>query len=374
MAERGVTRREAEVLAALTERLTNAELAARLYLSERTVESHVSSLLRKLGVGNRHGLSDVAKEVLGGTAAAALPSGLELLADARTFVGRHAELVLLRELWVRASAGRTLVAVVAGEAGIGKSRLVAEVAAEIHGSGGRVLLGPCFEDGSSPYEPFVHAITDDVSGLPFPEARRRVGDAAEALARVVPELPPVLDVEVPLEVLDPTAAQIEVFAGVLGYFTRAAEGGPMLLVVEDVHWARPTTLGAIRHIAGANARAPMLILVTTRDAPPDLDDRLAVFLADLTRLPSVERIDLTGLPEADIAALLRDLGDDTDPGTVLAETHGNPLFVRERASGTPGQSGGSLMGLIARRYALLTEEDRDVVDIGAVLGSEFDAM
>ena len=91
LAQRRVTRREAEVLDALTERLTNAEIAARLYLSERTVESHVSSLLRKLGAGNRVELGDLAREVRavqGPDRPSPLPAPLALLADPAHFVGR----------------------------------------------------------------------------------------------------------------------------------------------------------------------------------------------------------------------------------------------------------------------------------------------
>ena len=99
LAERGVTRREAEVLAAVTERLTNAGIAERLYLSERTVESHVSSLLRKLDAANRVELGDLAKEILTGPdPSPPLPAPLALLADPERFVGRDREMDKLRSL------------------------------------------------------------------------------------------------------------------------------------------------------------------------------------------------------------------------------------------------------------------------------------
>ena len=124
-----VTRREADVLAAVAERLTNVEIAERLYISERTVESHVSALLRKLGAANRVELAVQAKARLAGVGAGSLPGALELLADPPRHVGRRAELDVLRSLWGRAAGGRVLVAVIVGEAGIGKSRLVAELGA-----------------------------------------------------------------------------------------------------------------------------------------------------------------------------------------------------------------------------------------------------
>ena len=373
--ERGVTRREAEVLTVLAERLTNAEIAARLYLSERTVESHVSSLLRKLGAGNRLELADLAKEHLAvtPTGVRSLPAALALLTDPDSFCGRDTERTRLRSLWDRAAGGELLVGVVAGEAGIGKSRLVAELAAEVRGDGARVLLGSCFEDVQLPYDPFVQAIRDDAAGVAAAEVRRRVGAAPGPLARMVPDLEAHVAPDLLGDVLDPMSAQAEVFGALHGYLTRAAEAGPMLLVVEDVHWATPTTRGALRHLARSSGRAPLFVLMTTRDKAPDLDDELAVFLADLARFPAVDRIDLAGLREAEVETLLRGLGGGADAAAVASETGGNPLFVREVAGRAAGNHASSLPALLARRYALLTDADTDVVDIAAVLGSEFDA-
>jgi hypothetical protein len=366
-----VTRREAEVLAALAERLTNAEIAARLYVSERTVESHVASLLRKLEAPNRLVLGDMAKEVL--KTPPSLPPALELLADPPGYVGRSDELGGLRALWSRSAAGQMLFCVVSGEAGIGKSRLVAEIAIEVHQAGARVLLGSCFEDMALPYLPFVQALTDDMDGLPDEEARRRVGPAAEALARIVPDVARRLSMPARTDVLDLESARVDVASGLHGYLSRAAEAQPILLVIEDAHWATPTTLGALRHLARVGGHAPVLVLVTTRDAAPDLHDALKVFLGDLARLPTVERIELGGLHADDVATLLDRLGASADPAAVVAETGGNPLFVREVARSSNGGVGGSLGSLLSRRYALLDKEDLALLDVASVIGSEFDA-
>lgn len=379
--ERGVTRKEREVLTALAERLTNAEIAARLYVSPRTVESHVSSLLRKLDASNRRELAGRAAETLvaddssGGTAATdaapRLPAALELLADPATYVGRSDERARLGELWDRACSGHTLIAVIAGEAGIGKSRLVAELATEVHADGGRVLFGSCFEDGQRPYEPFVHAISDDAAGLRAPEIRRRAGGGGPALVRIVPELARVLRVAPPGEVVDTATERADVFTCLHGYLSRAADPRPLLLVIEDLHWASATTRDALRHLARAGGHAAMLIVVTTRDVAPDLDETLTVFLADLAHLPGVDTILLGGLAEPELAQLLNALRLDADPGAVRADTGGNPLFVRELASS--GGVGGSLAGLLARRYARLTADDLGLLDLACVLGAEFGA-
>jgi DNA-binding CsgD family transcriptional regulator/tetratricopeptide (TPR) repeat protein len=376
LSERGVTRREADVLVALAERLSNARIAERLYLSERTVESHVSSLLRKLGAGNRVELGDLAKEILAGPDVAPpspLPAPLALLTDPASFVGREPEMDHLRRLWCRAEAGHLLVGVVAGEAGVGKSRLLAEFAAEVHCGGARVLLGACFEDLGVPYEPFVQMISADVATLSKQEVRRRAAGAADRLAWLVPELGGAGSGGEQDSVLDPASVQAEVFASLHRYLDRAADHGPLLLVVEDVHWATSTTLGALRHLGRVSGDAPVLILVTTRVGPADVDANLAQFLGDVRQLPAVETIDLDGLSEAEVAALIAALGGRSDPAAVRAKTGGNPLLVREIAGGPPRGRTGSLHALLARRYSLLDQQDLSVLDLASVVGLEFDA-
>ena len=166
----GVTRREAEVLAAVAERLSNAEIAARLRLSERTVESHVSSLLHKLGARNR--LDLVRRSGFRAPSSAAepgrLPYQLDGIEQTGECVGRDEELRRLLACWDRSATG-TMVAVVRGEAGIGKSRLAAAVAAGINRRGGRVRLGTCLDGPQRPYEPFINAIAEDLARRPDEE-------------------------------------------------------------------------------------------------------------------------------------------------------------------------------------------------------------
>ncbi len=376
LADRGVTRREAEVLMALRDRLTNAEIAGRLYVSERTVESHVTSLLRKLGARSRVQLGDVARDLHPTHPAgrAPLPAALALLAESGPFVGRTAELARLRALWGAAKSGRLLVGVVAGEAGVGKSRLVAELAAAVHGEGAQVLWGGCFEDLQTPFHPFVQAISADVPTIADAELRRRLAGAGRRIAWLLPELAAAGAVPLTDEVLDPASAQAEVFASLHTYFARAAEVGPLLVVVDDLHWATSTTLAAIRYLARVSGHGPVLFVATTRDQPPDVHAELAEVLAELATLPAVERLDLAGLDEQAVAALVATIDGEAlaDPAAVSAATGGNPLYVRELAAASNGKAD-SLQGLLARRYALLGAHDLDVLDVAAVVGSEFDA-
>ena len=303
---------------------------------------------------------------------APLPAPLQLLADPSSYCGRAGEREQLRALWQRAAGGVSLVGLISGEAGIGKSRLVAELAVEVYATGGRVLLGADFEDVQRPYEPFVQAIVADAATLSDDALRERADGSAEAIARVVPQLAGRLGVAADALVFDAASARTDSYAGLHTYFQRAAQAGPLLLVVEDVHWASATTLGAVQYIATVGGLVPFLMVLTTRDSAPDVNEALAEFLGDVARFPSVERISLQGLDQQAVADLIDVLGGDADPVTTAAETGGNPLFVREVASGN--SEGATLTALLARRNRLVDRETSAALDVGAALGSEFDAQ
>ena len=276
------------MLAALGERLTNAEIAARLFVSERTVESHVSALLRKLEASSRLELAQLA-HAHHRAATGSLPGPLELLLEAGGYVGREAERERLRELWRAVLAGQMLVVVVSGEAGIGKSRLVAEFTAEVSASA-RVLLGSCFEDSDARYQPFVQAIETDIAGVSDSTLRRWVDAEASSLGRIVPEIDRRCDRSAAVGGTDRLDGQSGVPAAIGRYLSRSASDGPVVCVLEDVHWATATTLATVRFLARGGTRAPVLIVLTTRDTPPDLDEGLKLFLSELSRIPTVESI------------------------------------------------------------------------------------
>jgi DNA-binding CsgD family transcriptional regulator len=379
-----VTRREAEVLDAVRQRLSNAEIAQRLFVSERTVESHIAALLRKLQAPNRRALAEMAESLA--EPARAVPPQLSVLTEAGPFVGRDRELGEIVAWLTPATSAGPRASLITGEAGIGKSRLVAELAVVAHDAGAAVLLGQCHEDLGRPYEPFVQALAADLAAVPDVEARRRLGSDGAQLIRLLPgerarfgDLVAARDTDVGLD-------RVGLHDAVARYLARASRSAPVLLVIEDIHWAPQGTLELVRHLARAgNGR--VLLAVTARDTPPELNDELAHALAALQRLPVVRRTALGGLDREGVHALVttvrapaRAVARDRFVDTVLDQTGGNPLFVRELARALDERAVYAeavsvpvgLRELFAARFRRLSPDDRAVLDLAAVIGAEFD--
>jgi DNA-binding CsgD family transcriptional regulator len=135
-----ITRREADVLDAVRQRLSNAEIAQRLFVSERTVESHIAALLRKLQAPNRRALAEMAESLA--EPARVVPPQLSVLTEAGPFVGRDRELGEIVAWLTPATSAGQRASLITGEAGIGKSRLVAELAVVARDAGAAVLPSP----------------------------------------------------------------------------------------------------------------------------------------------------------------------------------------------------------------------------------------
>ena len=369
LGRRGVTRREAAVLSGVGDRLTNAEISAALGLSVRTVESHVSALLRKLGAANRRELGPwapaTANALLGPDH---LPSLLESVRCRGPFVGRQEELGRLLACWTRASEGCPTVAVVHGEAGIGKSRLAAAFAGEIHERGGRVLLGICVDGPQEPYGPFAQVVSEDLADLTVPGSRRDV-DTGPALVRLAPTpaagralIDPIGD--------DPDLVRNAMLAAIVEHLAAVAERRPLLVVIEDLHWASSGTLDALAHVARARSTASLMLLVTSRDERPFAAEELRMFLGELARLASVELMEMRGLGVSDAGRLIEAVGGALDAERAVEQTGGNPLFLGELARSGAGAH--TLAALVAAHFAALNGGDLDVVDTAVVAGEQID--
>ena len=284
---------------------------------------------------------------------------------------------------------------VAGEPGIGKTRLAAAVAAEVAGDGARVLHGWCDDGVGIAYEAWVHALGGFVQSADDEEIA--------ALAPLAPDLVRCISVvgeRVPDVVARPTtdaaSDRARLFDAVDSLLAQISGNSPLLLVLDDLHWADPATLGLLRWILSSERGGPMLVLGTYRDTDVDRRHPLSQLLADLRRDPRVERVALRGLEEQAIGALLHDrAGHDAPPEFVTAlhdETDGNPFFAEEvvahlAETGAIFQRDGiwttdrtladlglpeGVRDVVGRRLSRLTEATNDLLSVAAVVGREFD--
>jgi class 3 adenylate cyclase/tetratricopeptide (TPR) repeat protein len=256
------------------------------------------------------------------------------LGERTPFVGRSGEREELRGIVTRAIGGQGNLVLIGGEAGVGKSRLVEEVAIEARGLGMLALTGRCYEmTGAPPYIPFVEML-EEAGRLTSREALRdALGESAPEVAKLVPELRRMLpDIQLPPE-LPPEQERRYVFNGVRDFFGRAGRAQPLLLIIEDLHWADDSSLVLLFHIAQQLSAMRVLILATYRDLEVTVGSPLSKTLEELTRQRLARLLAVKRLPEAAVAAMLRALSGREPPKPLLdvifGETEGNPFFVEE---------------------------------------------
>lgn len=257
-------------------------------------------------------------------------------ASRQRLVGREGEWRTLGEAWDRADGNALEVVLIGGEAGAGKTRLAAEFARQCHASGAIVLLGTCDEELALPYQPWVHALDHLLRSLPGfgrpINSDRDLGDLLvllPQLERLLPGLPRPA-------AADPETERYLLFSAVDRVLVSAARQAPLLVLLDDVHWAGRQTLELLRHLVRAGSAARLMIIATFRDGAADLADPLAESLVDLQRSEAVTRIRLGGLDAAGVeqfvsAALDQDLdGDLRVLAAAAAErSGGNAFFLGE---------------------------------------------
>lgn len=319
---------------------------------------------------------------------------------ATAYVGRVAERERLTELWGQARAGSLRVALIGGEAGVGKTRLSTHLALEVHRGGATVLYGRCDEDLGVPYQPWVQVLDHLVRESPQRVLDAHVQRFGGDLARLVPALHDrVHELAAPRE-SDPETERYLLYASVVGLLDGAGKQEPALLILDDLHWADAPTLSLLRHIVTAGSSMAVMIMGTYRDSELPRDHPLTALLADLHAQQGVERLKLTGLELEDVAALMEavaghELDDDGRAlaGQVARETSGNPFFAGEmlrhltesgaivRQEDGRWRLAGDLAGLglpqsvrevIGRRVDRLGQEARMALSAAAVIGRDFD--
>jgi predicted ATPase len=327
-----------------------------------------------------------------------LPGPLSL-PPSSPFVGRSAELAALRALVPREAGERGRLALVGGEAGSGKSRLVGELAHEVASEGVLVLYGACDAVVQTAYRPFAEAL-DQLARSTDPDVLRAdLGNAGGELTRLIPDLPTrVAGLPAPI-VADPDTERHRLHTSVTDVLAGAGRRQPLLLVIEDGHWADTPTLVLLRHLARATTEARVLVLATFRDTEADVPAELADALADLRRSDDVVRLHLGGLTEDDVEDFVRRAGggeiDPTEPELSRAIrdlTEGNAFLLCElwralvEADAFAIEQGTlrltrplqeiatpqSVREVVSQRLMRLDPATRDLLELAAVAGPEFE--
>jgi DNA-binding CsgD family transcriptional regulator/tetratricopeptide (TPR) repeat protein len=271
-----------------------------------------------------------------------------LRASSGRLVGRDGELTRLLGLLDDASEGRPSHALISGDAGVGKTRLVAELATRAADRGFLVLSGRCAELGDSiPYLPLADALRE---GTATPGAATEPLAAALAARPVLGRLLPDRDVVAQPGGEVSGLAQQQLFGAVLGLLTELADGHPVLLILEDLHWADRSTRDLVTFLSRVLHRERVAVVATYRTDDLHRRHPLRPVVAELLRLPSVASIELGPLGYADMADHLTALaGGPLDPSALhrmVARAEGNPYYAEELlAAVVPGRSGGPAGGL-----------------------------
>ncbi|MGD8855218.1 MAG: ABC transporter substrate-binding protein [Chloroflexota bacterium] len=245
-------------------------------------------------------------------------------------IGREQEFTQAARLWQEAAGGRGGVLLISGEPGIGKTRMVRELSTFAEISGGRTLVGNCYESERTPYGPIAQMV----------EASLRNGQAADLPATVLadlltlsPELKLLHPDVPPNERLDPDGEQQRIFESIITWFGALARDGQTMLVVDDIHWADSGSLSLLRHLARRLPNRSALIVATYREV--ELDEALPFqeMLNEFNRERLATRIKLARLNKEQTHDLLATLfAEEITPeflDGIYRETEGNPFFVEE---------------------------------------------
>jgi DNA-binding SARP family transcriptional activator len=389
---------ELEALAAqhpLRERL-HGQLMLALYRSGRQADALAAyqaaraTLVEELGIEPGRTLRDLHQAILDQDEELDLTAPAEVherAAPRGVFVGRSRELAALDDALDDALDGRGRTLLIAGEPGIGKSRLVDELAARARARNADVLVGRCWEAGGAPaYWPWVQVLRGYLRDGRHQAVQAQLSAAdGDHLVALLPELAELVPGrEVPA--LDTDGARFRLFEAVGSLLRRAAATQPLVVVLDDVHAADEPSLLLLRFVAREIAGSRLLIVCAFRDVDPTLRDPLTSALAELVREAHTSQIALAGLSESDVAEYI-ELAAGVTPAAELvaaihAETEGNALFVAEvvrllDAEGRLGDTGAALRippgvrAVIGQRLGRLSPGCRELLSSASVLGREF---
>jgi len=298
----------------------------------------------------------------------------------RRFIGRQANLTMLRERLAAAAAGAGSIALITGEAGMGKTRLITEFTTRPDTSSVRTMVGHCFEYASAPFAPFIEILrplrdADPSLLLARPDLRR-------ALARLLPESEETSD----NRQANPAADKLTQMNAVVETLRCFVVAKPLCLVIEDVHWADPGTFEMLLHVAAAISGMRLFLVATARNDELEASRPVRSFAAKLNRYPSIVQCNLEPLNDTEMRELLRIALDGRSvPALDILEVirkraEGNPLnaeeLLRSAVEQSPKSAGESLppsyREAVLDRFERLRGAARTVLATAAAVGRSFD--
>src|SRR6185369_6462212 len=320
--------------------------------------------------------------------------------DDDAFIGRERELLAIGKLLARALAGSGATVAIAGEPGIGKSHTAQVIAQWAAARGMQVFWGRCNEEPGAPsYWPWLQLIGNWLQSHEDEVVRRVLARAAPTLAEIVPDIAQRLPGCEPLApTLDPLQTRFRLFDAMSGFWKRAAAEQPLLLILDNLHWADASSLRLLEFLAPDLVSSPMLVVVTYQDIELSRQHPLSGTLGELSRQHGFERLRLTGLSRDETALMMGLAGGAAVPPALVdaihSQTEGNPLFVAEmtrlliqegvlgssqRAGSAPAHSAAphripeGIKEVLGRRLNRLSARANQVLTCAAMIGRAFDA-
>ncbi len=309
------------------------------------------------------------------------------------FIGRAEELAMFDATFDRHLDGLGTIVLVAGEPGIGKTRLVQEAAGRAATRGCVVAWARCDEgDGAPPFWPWIQAIRTLLAHLDADAVRAALASDAPEIGQVVPEVKDFMgDLPAPAP-LDPASARYRFFDAVTGFLTRLSQHRPVAVILDDLHWGDLPSLQLTGYLGRRLAGSNICLAVTYRDVDPAPDAGLTEVLASLAREPGRLVLSLEGLTRDEVAEFVAyEAGPEAVDGILAAvwdRAGGNPFFVGEltrllvaekalggRTEGATGSAAGvpwAVRQVVGRRMMRLPKATQDLLAVAAVAGNDFD--
>ena len=309
-----------------------------------------------------------------------------------SFVGRQREIAELKAALEDALSGRARTLMLVGEPGIGKTRTAQELAGHGTDLGFHVLWGRCYSaQGAPPFWPWLQAIRTYIRDQSPDELRSQMGAGAADIAEVVPEVRELLLGLEPPPALEPQQARFRFFDSMAAFLTRACEAQPLLLLLDNLHWADRPSLLLLEFLSQELADSRLLAVGTYRDTEINRRHPLTQTLGELAKEPSFQRLALRGLSEAEVDQFFQGTAGFAPPPNLVTAVHtqteGNPLFMTQvvqlliqEGELTPAREQWNrdiripvgVREVIGMRLDRLSEGCNSALTVASVIGREFE--